>query len=110
MVKAIRKFFLKLAVTPERSRSLIARVLSLFLQWATETRAWDAVSQLPKWLRLMADFIDRWNATELPEDKDRLIAGLVKRALTDEDVGRLIDEIAALEMKQGPDGTWAKEG
>lgn len=104
MLKSIRRFLLKLAVTPKRVRSLIARAISLFLRWATETKAWDAVSQLPKWLRLLADFIDCWNETELPENKDRLIAEMVKRALTDEGVGRLIDEIAALEYRGGKNG------
>ena len=101
MLKSIRRCLLKLTVTPQRVRSVIARAISLFLRWATETKAWGSVSQLPKWLRLLADFIDRWNATTIPENKDRLIADLVKKALTDEGVGRLIDEIAVLEYKGG---------
>ena len=99
MLKKIRRFLLLRTVTPERVRALVVRVISWFLQWATAKKAWGSVSQLPKWLRLLADFIDHWNATTIPENKDRLIADLVKKALTDEGVGRLIDEIAVLEYK-----------
>lgn len=102
MIRRIRRFLLRLAVTPERARSLIARVLSLFLAWATETRAWDAVSLLPRWLRRLADFIDCWNAAELPADKDRLISELVKYAVTDAAVDRLIDTVVGLRAGNHP--------
>lgn len=104
MIKTIRRFFLKVAVTPERTRRIVGGTISAFLQWAIETKAWDAVSRLPKWLRSLADFIDRFNESELPEERDRLIAELVKYAITDEAVGRLIDTIAGFEAKAHPDG------
>lgn len=104
MLRRIRRLFLKIAVTPSRTRRLIAGLISWFLQWATASKAWDAVSLLPKWLRRLADFIECWNAADLPEDKDRLIAELVKYAITDEAVGRLIDTIAGFEAKAHSDG------
>lgn len=104
MIARLRRLFLGLAVTPARVRRIIAGVVSWFLQWATTSKAWDAVSLMPRWLRRLADFIDCWNAAELPEDKDALIAELVRYAVTDEGVERLIDAIAGFEAKANTDG------
>lgn len=103
-MKSIRRFVLKMVVTPARVRRIIAGAVSWFLQWATASKAWDAVSLLPKWLRRLADFIECWNATDLPEDRDALIAWLVRYAVTDAGVDRLIDTIAGFEAKAIPDG------
>lgn len=107
MLVKIRRFLLKLAVTPDRVRTLVARILSWFLLWATETKAWDAVSLLPKWLRRLADFIECWNAAELPADRDRLVSDLTRYAVTDEAVDRLIDTVVGLRDGNYPEGSAA---
>lgn len=95
----IRRFFVRIAVTPERTRRVVARSLSLFLQWAMESKAWETVSLLPKWLRRLADFIECWNEASIQEDRDRLLAELVRYAVTDEAVERLIDTVVGLEAE-----------
>lgn len=95
----MKRWFISLVVTPTRVRKVIATAVSWFLQKCLRQRAWDVVAALPVWLRRIADFIDCWNAAELPADKDALVADLVKNALTDEAVDRLVDEITALECK-----------
>lgn len=101
----MKRLLLRLIVRPDRVRKLIARTVSAFMQWAADTRAWDAVSALPRWLRRLADFIDGWNAAELPADKDRLISELVRYAITDEAVDRLMETVVGLEAHSYPEGS-----
>lgn len=105
----MKRFLIGLIITPKRARKIVARAISAVLQRVLRDKTWFVAGDLATWLRKLADFIDRWNVAELPADKDKIIAELVGSALTDEAVDHLIDEVAALEMKPGPDGTWAKE-
>lgn len=101
MFSKVKRALISWFVTPDRARRAIASVVSWLLCRCMASGAWDAVSTFPKWLRKLADFIDAWNATELPADKDELILDLVKDAITDEDVDRLVDEVAAMANKDG---------
>lgn len=96
----MKRLILSWILTPKRARKIIANVISCLLYRCMVKGAWDVVSALPKWLRKIADFIDRWNETELTEDKDRLITELVGDAITDEAVDRLVDVVSSLEVKK----------
>lgn len=96
----MKRWLISLIVTPKRARSTIAHVVSWLLELCIMKGMWDVVSEFPKWLRRLADFIDRWNESTLPEDKDHLIADLVKDAVTDEAVDKLVDAISAMEVHQ----------
>lgn len=95
----MKQWFISLLITPKRVRKLIACVISWLLHKCIQSGAWDVVSEFPIWLRKLAAFIDKWNAVELPEDKDKLIADLVADAVTDDAVDTLIERVAALEVE-----------
>lgn len=96
----MKRLLISWIVTPKRARKLIAKVLSWLILRCVLKGTWDVVSALPVWLRKLADFIERWNETELTEERDRLIADLVSDAVTDEAVDKLIDRISAMKMEQ----------
>jgi hypothetical protein len=96
----VKKWLLSKIVTPSRVRRLVAAALSWLIYWCMARGAWDAVSAATAWIRRLADFIDSWNATSLPEEKDRLVADLVARAVTDEAVDRLVERVAAMKAEQ----------
>ena len=93
----MKRWILSKIITPKRARKLIASVLSWLIYRCIVNGAWDALSATTKWLRKLADFIDGWNSTDLPAEKDKLIADLVADAVTDEMVDKLVDTVAALE-------------
>ena len=94
----MKKLLISWLVTPKRVRKLIAKAVSWFLYRCMIKGAWDVISTFPRWLRRLADFIDQWNATELPEDKDRLITELVVDAITDEDIDKLLAQLTAVKQ------------
>ena len=96
----MKRWILSKLITPKRARRMIACAVSWLMFHCMARGAWDVLSATTAWLRRLADFIDAWNATELPADKDRLIADLVAGAVTDEMVGRLVDTVSALQVQQ----------
>ena len=108
-VCGFKRWVVSLVITPDRVRKAVAFLVSWLLVRVSATRTWDSVSSFTCWLHRMADFLDKWNATDLPDDKDRLVADLVKRALTDDDVSRLIDMVTSIELKQATDVPAKKE-
>lgn len=94
----MKRWILSKIITPKRARKLIAGVLSWLIYRCIVRGAWDVLSATTVWLRKLADFIDSWNETELPAEKDRLIADLVADAVTDELVDRLVDTVSALQV------------
>lgn len=92
----MKRWILSKIITPKRARKLIASVLSWLIYRCIVNGAWDALSATTKWLRKLADFIDGWNSTDMPAEKDKLIVDLVADAVTDEMVDRLVDTVAAL--------------
>lgn len=96
-MKRIKKFFLRILITPDRARRLIARIVSGLLLRAREHEAWDSVKAFPRWLRRLADFIDRYSVAEIPEEQDELVAELVRDAVTDAMVDRLLERVSALD-------------
>ena len=96
----MKKWLLSKLITPTRVRRLVATALSWLIYWCMARGAWDAVSAATAWIRRLADFIDSWNATSLSEEKDRLVADLVARAVTDEAVDSLVERVAAMEAAQ----------
>lgn len=96
----MKKLLISWLVTPKRARKWIACILSWIIYRCILKGTWDVISALPTWLRKIADFIDGWNATELPKEKDRLIADLVADAVTDEAVDRLLDRVTALQVEE----------
>lgn len=93
----MKRWLVSRLVTPGRVRRLIALALSWLIGKCVVSGAWDAVSTFPSWLRRLADFIERWNLVDAPDERERLLADLVADAVTDEQVDRLIDEVAAME-------------
>ena len=104
-MKSAKRLLLRLIVTPDRVRKVIVHVLAAFMQWATDTKAWNSISALPRWLRRLADFIDSWNMAELPESQDILLSELVRYAVTDEAVDKLIDAVVGMKSGNYPDGS-----
>lgn len=96
----MKKWLLSKIVTPSRVRRLVAAALSWLIYWCMARGTWDAVSAVTAWIRRLADFIDSWNATSLPAEKDRLVADLVAHAVTDEAVDLLVERVAAMEAAQ----------
>lgn len=100
MVTSMKKWLLSKVITPTRARRIIACALSWLIYRCMVRGTWDALSSITVWLRKLADFIDNWNSTDLPAEKDRLIADLVSEAVTDEMVGRLVDTVSAMQAEQ----------
>lgn len=98
----MKRWLLSKLITPTRARRLIAGVLSWLIYRCMARGAWDALSAMTAWLRKIADFIDGWNETDLPEEKDRLIADLVAEAVTDEMVDKLVDTVSAMKTEAAP--------
>lgn len=94
----MKRWILSKIITPARARKCIASVLSWLIYRCIVNGAWDALSSTTRWLRRIADFIDGWNETDLPAEKDKMIADLVADAVTDEMVDRLVDTVAALRV------------
>lgn len=97
MVESLKRWLLSKVITPARVRKIIASALSWLICRCIMNGAWDALSATTAWLRKLADFIDGWNSTDLPAEKDKLIADLVADAVTDDLVDKLVDTVAALE-------------
>ncbi len=113
----MKKWLLSKLITPTRVRRLVATALSWLIYWCMARGAWDAVSAATAWIRRLADFIDSWNAAGPLEEKDRLVADLVARAVTDEAVDSLVERVAAMNAEQravavavAVDATAAEEG
>lgn len=98
----MKRMLISWLVTPKRVRSLVCCGVSLLMSYAVQRGAWDVISSFSSWVRRIADFIDKWNAIELPSGKERMIADLVADAVTDEAVSRLVDTVASLEAKKEP--------
>jgi len=94
----MKRWILSKLVTPKRVRKVIASVLSWLIYKCIVKGTWDVIATFPSWLRKIADFIENWNATELPKDKDKLIADLVADAVTDEAVDKLLDSVTAMRV------------
>lgn len=95
----MKRWLISRLVTPGRVRRLIALALSWLIAKCVAGGTWDAVSTFPSWLRRLADFIERWNLVDAADERERLLADLVADAVTDEQVDRLIDEVAAMESR-----------
>ena len=94
----MKRWFISKIITPERARRMIACALSWLIYRCIVRGTWDVLTAMSAWLRKIADFIDAWNETELPAEKDRLIADLVADAVTDDMVDRLVDTVAELQV------------
>ena len=101
-MQSIKRWLLSKLITPSRVRRIIASALSWLMGYCIVHGAWESISATTAWLRRIADFVDRWNETELPADKDRLIADLVADAVTDDMVDRLVDTVSAMKAETAP--------
>lgn len=95
----MKRLLISWLVTPKRARKWIACILSWIIYRCILKGTWGVISALPTWLRKIADFIEGWNATDLPKEKDKLIADLVADAVTDEAVDRLLERVTALQLE-----------
>lgn len=98
----VKRFLLRMLITPARARGLVVRVVSAVMLKAKAHDTWDMVSSFSAWLRKIADFLDRYNAAELPGAQDEVIADLVRSAITDDMVDRLIERVSALDTSVSP--------
>ena len=96
----MKKWLLSLFLTPKRVRKVVANVISWLIYQSIAKGAWGTVLSCTAWLRKLADFIESWNATVLPKDKDQLISDLVAEAITDEAVDKLLERVAAMEAER----------
>lgn len=96
----MKKWLLSLFVTPKRVRSIVVIAVSCLIYKAVDSGVWDSVLSVSRWMRRLADFIEDWNGSNLPADRDRLLADLVAGAITDEAVDRLLERVAAFRAEQ----------
>lgn len=97
----MKKWVLSWFVTPARVRKIVASVVSWLIYRAIVRGTWDTVLVVARWMRRLADFLESWDATDLPADKDKLIADLVGTAITDEAVDKLLERVAAMKAECG---------
>lgn len=95
----MKKWIISWFVTPTRVRKIVASVVSWLIYRAIVRGAWDTVLAAARWMRRLADFLESWDAADLPADKDKLIADLVGTAITDEAVDKLIEHVAAMKAE-----------
>lgn len=95
-MQSLKRWLLSKVITPGRVRKIIAAALSWLMGYCIVRGTWESISATTAWLRRIADFVDRWNETELPADKDKLIADLVADAVTDDMVDKLVDTVSAM--------------
>jgi hypothetical protein len=95
----VKKWVLSWFVTPTRVRKIVASVVSWLIYRAIVRGTWDTVLSVARWMRRLADFLESWDATDLPAAKDKLIADLVGSAITDESVDKLIERVAAMKAE-----------
>lgn len=100
MSNGMKRLLISWIVTPERVRKLVCRAVSWLMSYCMVSGAWDTITSFSKWLRRVADFIDKWNDTELPDGKDALIADTVSDAISDERVNTLIDIVSAMGVRR----------
>jgi hypothetical protein len=96
----VKKWVLSWFVTPKRVRKVVAGVVSWLIYRAIVRGTWDMVLEVARWMRRLADFLESWDAADLPADKDKLIADLVGSAITDEAVDKLVERIAAMKAER----------
>ena len=97
---SMKKWLISKVITPTRARRIIACALSWLIYRCMARGTWDALSSIAAWLRKLADFVDNWNSTDLPAEKDGPIAERGAEAVTDEMVGRLVDTVSAVQAEQ----------
>ena len=95
----MKRWLISKFITPKRVRSAVACFISWLMHYAIAKGTWSSVLDVARWMRKLASFIESWDASDLPADKDRLLADLVGEAITDEAVDKLVDCVSAMKAE-----------